>query len=50
MIITKICLAFELVERYANYDIDYQEWIDDYKSQYEEGMNLFRDHFFSLWD
>jgi len=46
----KIIKAFELAHRYINAEISCKTWEKKYKKQYEEGMNLFRDWFFALWD
>jgi len=46
----KIIKSFELAQKYINLNIPPDEWKEKYEKQYKEGMNLFRDWFFALWD
>jgi hypothetical protein len=46
----KIIEAFELGNKYINANIPPNIWKEKYETQYKEGMNLFRDWFFALWD
>ena len=51
-ILDKIINAFKYAKMYINGDecITPTIWEEKYEKDYEEGMNLFKEHFFSLWD
>jgi hypothetical protein len=50
LILNKIIKSFELAQNYIDLNISPKEWKEKYEVQYKEGMNLFRDWFFALWD
>lgn len=49
-IMDQMIVAFKYAKLYIDMEIPPKEWEEKYKPDYDKGMELFKEHFFSLWD